>query len=182
MDEAKQLDKQRRAAILVEEVLKIESSQQRWCWILRQLDQFDEYFFSALEWSELLGFENYDQSEKIGGYIRVVLSKRESIKKQVELLREILSSSNPTERRRRLEYHLSEITGDFFLVLLCHAAKSSYNASEATSLCQELLELIGFNDLRDDWDPDTFKLIRGLACFVLREQDYQTVSGIMLCA
>lgn len=172
MEEAKQLDRQRRAAILAEEVLKIESSQQRWCWILRQLDQLDEYFFLALERSELLGFENHSQGEKIAGYVRVVLSKRESIEKQNELLREIVSSTNPIERRRRLETHLPQITGDFFPVLLCHAAESSYNASEVTSLCQEMLELIGLNDVRNDWDSETFKLIRGVACFVLREQDY----------
>lgn len=172
MEEAKQLDRQRRAAILAEEVLKIESSQQRWCWIFRQLDQLDEHFFLALEWSELLGFENHSQSEKIAGYVRVVLSKREAIEKQIELLREVVSSTNPTERRRRLEAHLPQITADFFPVLLCHAAESSYNASEATSLCQEMLELIGFNDLRDNWDPDTFSLIRGVACFVQREQEY----------
>jgi tetratricopeptide (TPR) repeat protein len=167
MDEATQLEKQRRAAILANEVLEMESSQQRWCWIFRHLDQFDEHFFSALE-----GNENHSESEKIAGYVHVALSRREFIEKQADLLREIVSSTNPTERRSRLETHLPEITADFFPLLLCHSAESSYNASEATSLCNEMLESIGFNDLRDDWDSDTFKLIKGVACFVQREQDY----------
>lgn len=172
MEEAKDLDKQRRAAILAEEVLKIESPRHLWCWTLRHLEQIDEYFFSALERSEVLDVRGHCQAETIARYVRQVFSKRASIEKQVGLLREIVSSTHPLDRRRHLKAHLPEINAEFFGVLICRAAERSYDASEATYVCEEILELVGLNDLREDWDTDTYKVLRGAAFFVQRDQPF----------
>ena len=97
-----------------------------------------------------------------------VLDKAKDFGHQFKLLQSVFQTTTHAERRERLRAILLEIAPTFFVVLGHWADESTRNSDTGITLCENLLDLIGFNDLREDWGEPGRNIIWGSAWVIQR--------------
>jgi hypothetical protein len=97
--------------------------------------------------------------------------EHQAIDCQVVLFQRVRTTTLYRERRRLLHEILPQIQLPFFHVLARWAHQNPSSHADGVTLCEEVLDLIGFNDLRENWEEPNRTLIWGAAWFVLHDQD-----------
>jgi hypothetical protein len=105
-------------------------------------------------------------------YVEESLNKAGDIRHQSELLQSVFQTTTHTERRERLRAILPEITPGFFRVLGHWGDENAYNNDAGISLCKDLLDLIEFDDLREDWGEPERTIIWGYVQFMTRHDPF----------
>jgi tetratricopeptide (TPR) repeat protein len=161
--------------LLYEQILAWKSMSDARCWIIRHLPDLTDDFLQILDSWALVDFRQAEHASRAANFIRPFWEEREDIHQQSALLKFILQNDSPSDQHNKLKNIIPEITHNFFRVLSCWADENKRNHQSAVALCRELLDLIEFNDLREDWPQREKGIIWGVAWFIRRDDIFSAI-------
>ena len=177
MDGSEQADALHRAISLAEEAISSASAEELVEWVLENEDAIDDSFFTVLDTIALSAAEkgNIEKAETgwwIADTVRDTLAQSRDIARQRVLFDYALEATSHSELRQRLEEIAPQITPNFFRILAAWADQSRNNNEAGINLCERLLDVIEFADLREDWLGHERTIIWRSAWFLRRHSNF----------
>ncbi len=174
---ANEENKPRSDLMLVQEAFSCASQEQLQQWVVEHHAEIGEGFFMAIAALQRVVQSSGDTEraryiQDVTEFIRLGKQEVEEIDADGELLLELFAAETRAELLACLHSNLLKITPRFFTLLAQWAGDRNREGDTGIALCEALLDLIEFNDLREDWNNTERTIIWGSVRFMHRNTPF----------